>query len=243
MARRVWRIAHRGASGEAPEHTRAAFRLALRQAADGIECDVRLTRDGVPVLWHDARLERTSDGRGTLRGLPLRRLRRLDCGRWFGPRFAGERALTLAEALRLVRGRALLHIEIKTDRRQPARPVTTRVIRCVRRQRAARRVLLSSFDPAVLAQIRRQAPRLRCALIAARAPRRCLRRARALGAVAIHPHAALATAAFIRRAHALGLAVHVWTADRPRQIARLLARGAEGIISNHPRRVPRWWPA
>ncbi len=236
-------MAHRGASGRAPEQTRAALAAALRARADWIECDVRLTRDEQPILWHDARLERTSDGAGAVRAFTLRQLRLLDCGSWFHPRFAGERVLTLADALRLVQGRARLNIELKTDAPETWLPLVARVLQCIRRADAAAGVLLSSFDPSALDGARRRAPHLPRALITARHPRLALQTAAAVEAVAIHPHLRLATATFIERAHALGLAVHVWTADRPREIRRLLARGADGVFSNFPERVPRWCPA
>ena len=242
LRRRVWRIAHRGASGYAPEHTRAAFHLALRHAADWIECDARLTADERPVLWHDAQVDRTSDGSGRLRDLTWRQLRRLDCGSWFHRRFAGERALTLEEALRVVRGRARLHVEIKTDERAAPAALAGPIVRCLQRRRAEDQVILSSFDERIIAWIRRRAPRFRCAVITARQPVRALRAAARLQAVAVHPLASLAHPAFVRRAHALGLTVNVWTLDRPWFIRAALARGADGVVSNRPDRVPRWWP-
>jgi len=92
-------IAHRGASGYAPENTRAAFDLAIAMGADAIETDVRLTADGHPVLFHDAVVDRVSDGRGPVDDHTLEELRRLDLGSWFGSDAAGERLLTLDEAL------------------------------------------------------------------------------------------------------------------------------------------------
>lgn len=233
-------MAHRGASGRAPEHTRAAFAAALRCGADWIECDARLTRDGEVVLWHDARVDRTSDGSGAVCALTLRQLRLLDCGSWFHPRFAGERVLTLTEALRLVRGHARLNVELKTDDPMALPHLVTRAIQSVQRCGAAHRAMLSSFDPAALEQARRRTPRLPRALITARHPRASLRVATALAATAIHPQARLATDGFIRRAHAVGLAVHVWTVDAPRIIRTILARGADGLFSNYPERIPRW---
>src|SRR6478735_2983144 len=75
-------VAHRGASAERPEHTLAAYELALREGADGVECDVRLTRDGHLVCVHDRRVDRTSTGTGLVSELTLAELRRLDWGAW-----------------------------------------------------------------------------------------------------------------------------------------------------------------
>jgi len=82
-AKRTLILAHRGASAEAPENTLAAFNLALQQGADGVELDVRLSADGVPVVIHDVRLERTTNGAGRVDALGARELRRLDAGSWF----------------------------------------------------------------------------------------------------------------------------------------------------------------
>ncbi len=126
-------IAHRGASSYAPEHSRAAYQLALEQKADYVEQDLAVTRDGVLVCLHDDTLERTSDvatvfpdrfttttTRGTsakrwfANDFTLEEMRRLDTGRWFDPKFAGQRVVTWQEAIDLVRGKAGLYPELKS---------------------------------------------------------------------------------------------------------------------------------
>lgn len=92
-------FAHRGASGYAPENTLAAFDLARRMGATGIETDVRLSRDGLLVLAHDERVDRTTDGTGRVADLTWDELARLDAGGWFDPRFAGERIVQPAPFL------------------------------------------------------------------------------------------------------------------------------------------------
>lgn len=126
-------IAHRGASSYAPEHTLAAYRLALDQKADYIEQDLAVTRDGILICLHDDTLERTSNvasvfpdrstalaARGTTvkrwvaNDFTLAEIRRLDMGGWFGPKFAGEKIVTWQEAIDLVRGKAGLYPELKS---------------------------------------------------------------------------------------------------------------------------------
>src|SRR5438034_7470028 len=111
--RRPLRIAHRGASARAPENTLAAFTEAVRLGANAIELDVHLTADGVPVVIHDATVERTTNGRGEVAAMTSKDLRRLDAGAWFSSRFRGERIPTLEESLEFARGRCALNIEIK----------------------------------------------------------------------------------------------------------------------------------
>jgi len=126
-------IAHRGASGYAPEHTRAAYQLALDQRADFVEQDLAVTRDGVLICLHDDTLERTSNvaevfpdrsattasrggsaKRWFANDFTLDEIRRLDMGGWFSPTFAGERIVTWQEAVDLVRGKAGLYPELKS---------------------------------------------------------------------------------------------------------------------------------
>lgn len=125
-------IAHRGASAYAPEHTAAAYRLAIEQGADYVEPDLGITKDGVLVCTHDGALERTTDARErfpdrftvvkTPRGderhwlvesFTLAEIKTLDAGSWFGPQFKGERMLTFQEAIDLVKGKAGLFPELK----------------------------------------------------------------------------------------------------------------------------------
>ena len=89
-AKHTMNIAHRGASGYAPENTMAAFDKALEMKADYIEIDVQLSKDGEVVLMHDAMIDRTTDGSGTVDDYTLEELKQLDAGSWFGPQFAGE---------------------------------------------------------------------------------------------------------------------------------------------------------
>lgn len=100
-------VAHRGASADRPEHTVAAYELALQEGADGVECDVRLTRDGHLVCIHDRRVDRTSSGTGLVSEMTLNELRQLDFGAWHGSRrddgdVGDTGLLTLEELVRLV---------------------------------------------------------------------------------------------------------------------------------------------
>ena len=107
-------IAHRGASAHAPENTLAAFRRAHADGARWLETDVKLTQDGVPILFHDATLERTTNGHGTVAETPWSALQALDAGSWFGADFAGERIPSL-EALLLfaIETEMALNLELK----------------------------------------------------------------------------------------------------------------------------------
>ncbi|MBI4354670.1 MAG: glycerophosphodiester phosphodiesterase [Candidatus Omnitrophica bacterium] len=228
-------IAHRGASREAPENTAAAIRLAFRRCADMVELDVQLTRDGRVVIFHDDRLERTSTGCGRLMRLRYRELRRLDTGSWWSPRFRGERILLASEALRMCPPSGGVNLELKRTSRPQV--LIRGIVRCVRRRGMQRRVLLSSFDGALLARLKAAAPGTVRALLCARRPWAALRRAVALECVALHPHHAITTRALVQRAHAQGVRVHVWTVDRLAEARRLLRMGVDGLVTNIPGRM------
>ena len=113
LVRRPYVLAHRGASGYAPENTEAAFDRAIALRSDGIETDVRATRDGVLVLVHDERVDRTTDGEGRVEEMTFDELSRLDAGAPFNPRFAGERVPTVEAFLERYGGRLPLCLEVK----------------------------------------------------------------------------------------------------------------------------------
>ena len=225
-------IAHRGASAVAPEGTRAAIREAIRAQADMVELDVQMTRDGRLVIFHDERLERTTDGSGRLSAARYAQVAGLDAGSWFHPRFTGERVLLVSQALRLIPPRLRINLELKRTSRR--RALLRRVTRLIRWTRQARRLVVSSFDAALLAPLGRQ---LACALLCRRHPERSLQHAIRLRCAAWHPHVSVATPARIRRAHAAGLKVNVWVVDDPGKARQLLRWGADGIFTNDPARL------
>jgi glycerophosphoryl diester phosphodiesterase len=108
-------FAHRGRSLEYPENTALAIASAFDAGADAVEVDIRLSKDGIPVVFHDDVLERTTNGAGRPADFTVAELKRLDAGRWRGPRFAGARIVTLEEAIRLAKGRGPLLLDLKVD--------------------------------------------------------------------------------------------------------------------------------
>lgn len=231
--RRPLIIAHRGASAVAPESSEAAIREAVLAGADMIELDVQMTRDGRLVVFHDERLDRTTDGSGVVAKMRYAQIARLDAGRWFHPRFAGERVLPLSQALRLIPGRMRINLELKAVAARAA--LLRRFIRIVRRAGVQKRLLVSSFDPGLLRRLGDTG--LARALICRDQPARALRTAARLGCEAWHPADALVTSRRVVQAHAAGLRVHVWTVDEIRRARQLIRRGVDGIFTNDPARL------
>ena len=224
-------IAHRGASAEAPENTLAAFRRALVLGVDGIELDVQVSRDGVPMVFHDATLGRLTGRRGRIAQFAFRELRSMRVG--------GEPIPTLAEVLALTRDRLVVQVEIK--RGVPVAPV----VQSVRQARAADRIVLASLIPAQLTAARALAPRLPRMLIHPGAgPGQATPegRARALAGVLANlgaggvslDYRSLRSAAFISALKCRGFCVWCWTVNDSRAMLRLAAWGADAMLSDDP---------
>lgn len=226
-------IGHRGASTAAPENTRASILEAFRAGAHMVELDVQMTRDGRLVIMHDERLERTTNGAGRVSAMRYAQLTRLDAGSWFHPRFAGERILLASEALRVIPPHRWINLELKASTRP--RPFIARVMSLLRRRGTPRRVLISSFDAALLRPL--CATRSWRALICSRRPHASLVQAIRLGCRAWHPLHTLLTRPLIARAHAAGLRVHAWTVDDPVRARQLMRAGVDGLFTNDPARL------
>jgi glycerophosphoryl diester phosphodiesterase len=231
-------IAHRGASAVAPESTRAAILEAARQGAEAIELDVQMTRDQRLVIFHDERLERTTNGTGRLSAARFSLLAKLDAGSWFHPRFSGERVLLVSQAMALIPRRMDVILELKSSSRR--RSLVGRLWRLLQRQRVVERVIVSSFDARLLRLLRREG--LRLALVSREDPRRAVREAVRLGCAAWHPRHVGLTRELIETAHARGMQVHTWTVETSARARQLASWGVDGIFTNHPARFSRSHP-
>jgi glycerophosphoryl diester phosphodiesterase len=167
-------IGHRGAAGAAPENTLAGIRKARELGATWIEFDVKLTKDGDPILFHDDCLERTTDGRGAVATTTLANIRRLDAGGWFGAAFCGEPVPTLQQALALCAELGLgINVEIKPCPKRETETAQVTVATLLELwPRDGPPPLVSSFAPACLAVARDLAPKLPRGYLAGALPRR-----------------------------------------------------------------------
>lgn len=235
---RILGIAHRGGARYAPENTLAAFRRALDDGAPAVECDVHRTTDGRVVVIHDDTVDRTTDGTGPVAGYTLDALRRLDAGRWFAPEFTGERIPLLDEVLELVRGRALLKLEIKNG---PTvyDGIEQQVVDALRRRGMEDDALVMSFDHTSVRTIRRLAPRLATGILYVARLIDGPAAAAAAGADALCVHWSFATGTVVAQAHRAGLGCFVWTVDDEAAVRRCIALGVDGITSNDIRLLGR----
>lgn len=234
-------IAHRGASGDAPENTREAFELAWRRGAEGIEFDVHLSSDNVPFVIHDPCLDRTTSGSGRVRDHSAKALRRVDAGSWFNERYPskarsqyqGLKIPLLSEALEWVRKRnCQVFVEIKEDA-ATCPGVESVVIKEVVHARVADQTTVISFDLATLRRCRTLNPRIAVGINVSR-PVHALANARSLSAVSLQPHWMFVSRRLVRCARQAGLQVLPWGVDKEESIHRMLFNGIDGLITDHP---------
>jgi glycerophosphoryl diester phosphodiesterase len=229
---RPYVLGHRGARHAAPENTLAAFELALREGADGVELDVRLDGSGRVIVLHDVRLERVSSGseRRAAETLSESELSRVDVGQ-------GERVPLLADVLAWARERTTrVNVEVKSDVRRP-HVLIQNVARLLRASGASpEQIVLSSFHPLFVIGLSLLAGSYPVGFLVD-ADRRLLRRAplfRELGASGVHPHRALVTPASVARWKRRGAFVNTWTVNAEDEAQKLAAFGVDAIISDRP---------
>jgi glycerophosphoryl diester phosphodiesterase len=224
--------------------------------ADGVELDVTLTRDRVPVVIHDDTVDRTTDGQGLIRNMTILEVKQLDAGSWKGSEFAGERIPTLAEVFDALRDwmaaagpsrarRGLINVEIKSSG-LTTDGVEREVVNLIANRNLESTVLISSFNPLALLRIRALNPRLPRGLLYAPDMPVYLRRAwfRFLAAPqALHPYYKTIDRGYMQWARRKRYAVNTWTVDDPAQAARLATLGVNIIISNQPDVICRALPA
>jgi glycerophosphoryl diester phosphodiesterase len=220
--------AHRGNSRHAPENSLAAFRAAIAAHADYSELDVQRTRDGVVVVLHDGDLMRMAGDPRKIGQLTLQDLATIDIGRKFGTAFAGEHVPTLAAVIDLVRGHMKLNVELKYNAPDPL--LAAAVLDVLRDQQFLDQVVITSLSAAALDQVRAIEPRARLGQIVTVAVGDVTR----AQADFLSLNSARATPEVLRRAHAAGKSVHVWTVNTPEGMLRMVERGADNLITDYP---------
>jgi glycerophosphoryl diester phosphodiesterase len=222
-------IAHRGASGERPENTMSAYALAVEQRADMIEIDLHRTRDGQIVIAHDERLAGLPEGR-EIGDCSFDEVRAVASGE--------RRVPSLDEVLDAFGDRIPFNLEIKIGTARAYPEIETQTLAALSARRLGATILFSSFDDGVLRRLREAASDTRIGvLVSGRDPANWLERCASAGAEAVHFWKGLASESAVEQAHAAGLSVYVYTVDDPAEMRGLLARGCDGLFTNHPARM------
>jgi glycerophosphoryl diester phosphodiesterase len=231
----VLAIAHRGASGYAPENTFAAFRRAIAMGAGFIETDLQLSRDARFVAIHDATVNRTTNGQGTVHDMTLADLRRLDAGSWFGSEFAGERIPTLEEILEFAKKHDIVfYLEMKPSGSWGGEHA---LISALRESGEIARTVVISFDPVILAGVRKIEPTVMTGLLYEGQIERPFEKALEIGARQIAVRGDLVTPRLLKEARERDLQVVCWTVNHPAHMRLLAEAGVDGIMSDYPDRL------
>jgi len=226
--------AHRGASQDAPENTLAAFREALRQGADGIEFDVQLSRDGVPVVIHDVELGRTAQAEGFVHEWDWEDLARLDAGSWFSDSFRDERIPSLEDVLRWARMTDLrLNVELKNEFGRFDWVALGKIVDLLLKYDPVERTVVSSFDHVLLAVLAREFPELRRGALCFARLYRPEVYAEALGAD-LHPFFLGVTPDLVSSLHARGHAIRPFTVNDGSLARSFAAMGVNAVITDRP---------
>lgn len=263
-------VAHRGSSGDKPEHTLAAYELAIEDGADAVECDVRLTRDGHLVCVHDRRVDRTSSGSGTVSAMTLQRMAQLDYGSWHDPfpdtadDLVAEREHRVPAAPppsapgELLTLRALLELvvdhgsRIFVETKHPVRYgglVEAKLVAELHRFGLARpespeaaAATVMSFSPSAVWRVRRAAPRLPTVLLGPRCTPLAAVPGTTAGATAIGPpyRVLAADPELVARAREQGRDTYTWTVDTAAHAVECARQGVRWIATNHPSRMRSW---
>ncbi|MBA3492066.1 MAG: glycerophosphodiester phosphodiesterase [Rubrobacteraceae bacterium] len=246
----VLNIGHRGASAYAPEHTFAAYDLALEQGADYIEIDLQMTADGVLVALHDKTLNRTADApegvpeqycRGLVSKKTLEQIKMCDVGRWFSPEYAGEQIPTLEEIFQRYGTSVNYYIETKNPDAAPG--MEEELVRLLGEygliEPAAEnwQVLIQSFSAESLMKIHELEPSLPLIQLYWAGTSKSIQRdldAVSAYAVGIGPYKQDVDAALVEAAHEHCLAVHPYTVNTVEEMEALIALGVDGMFTNNP---------
>ncbi|PAU93511.1 hypothetical protein CK503_11525 [Aliifodinibius salipaludis] len=232
-------IAHRGASAYYPENTMIAFKKAVEMEAEMIELDVMMSKDGVPIVFHDAKLNRHTNGSSYIKLYSLKELKNLDAGSWFHPKFSDQTIPTLEEVLTFASGKVALNIEIKTEAvsNDIENSIEQKALQLVKKYGMRNHVLFSSFDYRAVQHLKKLDPDIPVALLYNRNQSRRLL-----------PHQLVEqynVDAFncsyrqLKRKWMADLNKHkiptfIYTVDSKRRMQKLIAGGVTGIFTNKP---------
>ena len=228
-------LAHRGASGYAPENTFAAFELGRRQGAEGIETDIHATRDGVLVLIHDEKVDRTTDGCGYVREFSWMQLRQLDAGSKFSPAFAHERVPQLEEFLDRYAGQLALCLEVKDH--LVIEPLAT--LLGARGFATGGGIELTSFEWDIAVRLHERLPHATVGVLVRQFDASSIKQVEAAGFQGICPHAKQVTPQLVAHAHQQGLTVRTWGVKSREDLQHVLTCGVDGTTLNWPDWIKR----
>ena len=237
-------ISHRGANQVAPQNTLPAFKKSFEIGCDGVETDIHLTKDGIPVLCHNFTIDETSTGKGAIKDMTYEELLQFDFGSYKGEEFKGTKIPLVEDFIKLCKENnvEVLNIELKSEVPGEAPIEFPKVtIELAKKYDMFDKLIISSFDPAILVVCKKLDPNCKTGLLYA--PDKKIGRkimfkpfkfAKEIKADAVHPFSALVTKEYVKKAHKEGIMVNPWTVNKEKEIKRMIFCGVDGIITDDP---------
>lgn len=232
-------IAHRGASAYYPENTMIAFEKAVALGAEMIELDVTLSKDGIPVIFHDKKLNKHTNGKGRLRNYTLKELKKLDAGSWFDPKYSDQQIPTLEEVLEFAKDTIALNIEIKPEAVTDSfnNGIEKKALQLVKKYDMENHVLFSSFDYRALQHLKKLDPAIPVALLYHKRqskrllPHQLVKKYRV---DAFNCHYLQLRRRWIAELTKHNIPTFIYTVDRKARMQTLITAGVTGIFTNKP---------
>jgi glycerophosphoryl diester phosphodiesterase len=226
--------AHRGASKDAPENTLSSFNKAWALNADGIETDVQLTKDQAVVVIHDPTVDRTTAVRGKVKDYSLQELLTLSNGEWFDPTFRDDKILSLKDLLNWWKTTPLyLNIELKSHRYND-QGIVKETVKQLKQVKHPEKLTLSSFNAMYLKQVKDLNPALTTGYLTKKQLSERVLRKHLDYIDGIHLHYKAYTLDYLKKVHALGLYLHLYTVNDDVLFNDYLQSGVDGMITDDP---------
>ncbi|WP_350342782.1 glycerophosphodiester phosphodiesterase [Proteinivorax tanatarense] len=234
-------LAHRGNSEVAPENTMAAFKSAVDAGADGVELDVQLSKDGVPVIFHDEKLNRITGAKGYLKNYTYKQLRELDCGAWFSDKFIDSKISSLEETLDFFKNTEGIYLNIELKNGMVKYPnIEEKVIKLIKSFELMDRTIVSTFNQKSLIKVKEVEPEIKTGLLYRAKIYKSWEYAKELiNADAIHPNYFSISENEVKQAHKNNIKVNVYTVDKEKDIKRFINWGVDILITNCVQKAKR----
>ena len=227
-------IGHRGSAGTSPENTMKSFEEAEKAGADGIELDVQMTKDGVLVVIHDEKVDRTTKGKGWVKDFTFQSIRKLDASYKFSEKGSFSQIPSLTEVFKWAKTNSmLLNVELKNGLID-YKDLEEKVINMVYSHHLEQRVILSSFNHYSIVKCHEIAPEIETAVLFMEGLYEPWAYARQLGAKAIHPYHPVAKAKIIKQSQAEGIAVRPFTVNEQKMMKQLINEQTDAFITDYP---------
>ncbi|WP_327084777.1 glycerophosphodiester phosphodiesterase [Thalassobacillus devorans] len=226
--------AHRGASKLAPENTMPAFELAYHAGADGIETDVQLTKDGIPILIHDENVRRTTNGTGFVQDYTYKELKKLDAGSWFSSKFSDTPIVTLDEFLDWVQDKSMfLNIELKNNV-IPYKHLEQTVYDHLKKYQLLEQTVISSFNASSMERMKDIDPNISTALLSSKKIPELPGHLKRIGVTGFHTKYRLLNSNLAKTCRKHNLALRIYTVNRPTQMKKCFKLKCDGVFTDVP---------